>query len=122
MELNGIPQPAINWESANLVDTWKKFKQHIELIFEGPLADKDEKVKITYLLLWIGDKGRDIYNTWKLSEDEKKSLKAHYDKFLAYVQSKTNSLLARCKFRHETKGMNESVEQFITRLKLIARD
>ena len=122
MELNGIPQPLINWDSSNLVDTWKKFQQHVDLIFEGPLADKDDKVKITYLLLWIGDKGRDIYNTWKLSEDDKKSLKSHYDKFLAYVQPKTNSLLSRCKFRHEIQGMNESVEQFITRLKLIARD
>ncbi|CAC5415848.1 unnamed protein product [Mytilus coruscus] len=59
MILNSIPQPAINWESTNLVDKWKKFQQdvHVDLIFEGSLADKDEKVKITYLLLWIGDKG-----------------------------------------------------------------
>ncbi|CAG2256415.1 unnamed protein product [Mytilus edulis] len=121
MDLNGVPQPQMNWDSTNLVDTWKKFKQHVGLILDGPLAEKDEKVKITYLLLWVGEKGRDIYNTWQLSEDDAKKLSVHFDKFLTYVQPKQNSLLARCKFRYETQS-SDTVEQFITRLKLIAKD
>ncbi|CAG2227622.1 EIPR1 [Mytilus edulis] len=66
-------------------------------------------------------RGRDIYNTWQLSEDDAKKLSVHFDKFLTYVQPKQNSLLARCKFRYETQS-SDTVEQFITRLKLIAKD
>ena len=63
MDLNGIPQPQMNWESTNLPETWKKFQQHVRLILDGPLGEKDEKVKITYLLLWVGEKGRDIFSS-----------------------------------------------------------
>ena len=72
MDLSGIPTPHMDWESNNLVASWKKFKQHCELIFAGPLKQKSEEVKVTYLLLWIGDTGRDIFNTWAIPGDEAK--------------------------------------------------
>ena len=62
----------MDWESTNLPEAWKKFQQHVDLIFSGPLSEKDENIKWKYLLLWIGDKGRDIYNTWQLSKDDAK--------------------------------------------------
>ncbi|CAC5357927.1 unnamed protein product [Mytilus coruscus] len=65
--------------------------------------------------------GRDIYNTLQLSEDDAKKLSVNFEKCLAYVQTKQNSLLAMCKFRHETQS-SDTVEQFINRLKLIAKD
>ena len=40
MELTGIPTPKIDWNSSNLVEQWKQFKEHINLIFSGPLTDK----------------------------------------------------------------------------------
>ena len=64
MDLSGVPTPKMDWTSAHISEEWKNFKQHAELIFKGPLADKDEQEKCSYLLLWIGDKGRYIYNTW----------------------------------------------------------
>ncbi len=30
-------------------------------IFEGPLDDKDDSVKVSYLKLWVGDKGLDVF-------------------------------------------------------------
>ena len=64
MDLSGIPTPKFDWESTNLPEQWRKFKSHIELIFDGPLKEKSEEVKVNYLLLWIGDKGRKIRETW----------------------------------------------------------
>lgn len=66
-ELSGIPIPSIDWESASLVETFRHFKRTCELIFNGPLEEKTEKVKIQYLLLWVGDTGRDIRDSWNLS-------------------------------------------------------
>ena len=122
MELTGIPTPHMDWESSNLPDAWKKFKQHVELIFKGPLSERGEVVKVQYLLLWIGDKGRDIYNTWTdLSDADAKKLEPYYTRFQNYVQPKLNPIFGRYKFNNEIQGTN-SFELFVTRLKTLAKD
>ena len=121
MDLSGIPQPRMDWESSNLPEAWKKFQQHVELVFNGPLKAKTEEVKCTYLLLWVGEKGHDIYNTWVLDDDDKKKLKPHYDKFAAYVRPKLNPVFTRYKFNNEVQETH-SIEEFITKLKLLAKD
>ena len=45
MDLSGIPPPKMDWESTNLPEAWKKFQQHVDLIFSGPLSEKDENIK-----------------------------------------------------------------------------
>ena len=40
------PNAMLKLDIDNLVDSWKKFQQHGQLIFDGPLKDKDETVKI----------------------------------------------------------------------------
>ena len=111
----------MDWESTNLIDAWKKFKQHVELILNGPLKEKEELTKINYLLIWIGDKGRDVYNTWKLTEDEKKSLEAHFKKFKEHVQPTLNPVFARYKYNNEVQG-TQTIEQFVIRLRLLIKD
>lgn len=103
-------------------EAWKKFKQHVGLIFDGPLTDKSEPEKVSYLLLWVGEKGRDVYNTWTgISEADAKKLNTYYDKFKNYVQPKLNPIFARYKFNNELQG-SSSIDQFVTRLKLLATD
>ena len=43
----------------------------LQLIFDGPLKAKEDKVKATYMLLWICGKGRKIFNSFDLTADEK---------------------------------------------------
>lgn len=57
MEAYGVPAPRMDWDSSNLPDAWRRFKQHVELMFSGPLKDKSEEQKCSFLLLWLGDKG-----------------------------------------------------------------
>lgn len=85
IEAFGVPTPKMDWDSTNLADTWRRFKQHTELMFTGPLKEKNEQEKCSFLLLWIGDKGRDVSNTWTLTEA--KLLKT-YDKFTDYLTQK----------------------------------
>lgn len=55
---------------------------------------KEEKV--SFLPLWVGDKGIDIYNTFPVfSAKEKKRLKPQLDNFLAYVQTKLKPIFTR---------------------------
>ena len=122
MDLSGIPTPVMNWEASNLPEAWKKFQQHVELVFNGPLEKKSEKAKCTYLLLWIGEKGRDIFNTWSdVSEEERHKLATYYVRFKAHIQPKLNSIFARYKFNMEIQK-ESTIEEFVTRLKLLAID
>ena len=53
-------------------------------------------------------------------EDPRK-LKTLYDRYKAHVQPKLNPIFARFKFNNEIQG-SSTVEQFITRLRLLAVD
>ena len=113
--------PRMDWDSSNLPDAWRKFRQHVELMFSGPLSAKREEEKCSYLLLWIGEKGRDVFNTWTLTADEKKVLKTYYDGFEAYVIPKANPIFARYKFHERMQGDSENFDHFVTELKLLVK-
>ncbi|KAL0161181.1 hypothetical protein M9458_044906, partial [Cirrhinus mrigala] len=122
METYGIQAPRMDWTSANLPEAWRRFKQQAELMFSGPLREKREPEKCSYLLLWIGEKGLDIYNTWSLSEDEAKKLQTYYDKYAAYITPKSNPIYARYRFHEKMQAAGETFEHFITELKLLVKD
>ena len=52
-----LPNPTIDWGAPNLPEAWKKIKQLVDLMFNGPLLSKTEDVKVNYFLIWIGEKG-----------------------------------------------------------------
>ena len=54
----------MRWDDTNLPGQWQKFMRHTALMFSGPLKSKTEEEKVSYLSLWVGDKGRDIQHTW----------------------------------------------------------
>ncbi|KAL6455152.1 hypothetical protein MHYP_G00364050 [Metynnis hypsauchen] len=122
MDSTGIPTPRMDWDSSNLPDAWRKFRQHVELMFSGPLASKKEEERCSYLLLWVGEKGRDVFNTWTLTADERKLLTTYYDRFETYVTPKANPIFARYKFHEKIQGNSESFDQFMTELRLLAKD
>ncbi|XP_053391905.1 uncharacterized protein LOC123552774 [Mercenaria mercenaria] len=62
-----VKTPSINWDSRDLKTEFKKFKTHCNFMFGGPLNSKSEEQKVNYLMLWVGEKGRDIYSTWTLN-------------------------------------------------------
>ena len=70
--------PKMNWSSGDLPSAWKASKQHREFTFGGPLKQESEEVKCNYLMLWVGDKGREIYSTWQLGVDEAKKIDTYY--------------------------------------------
>ena len=79
IELSGITPPKFVWEDTHLLQQWERLKRHIELIFNGPLKEKDEEEKIALLLLWIGEKGRELHAKWTgISADDAKKLDTYY--------------------------------------------
>ncbi len=50
-------------------------------MFDGPYKDKSDEAKVAYLLLFVGERGREIYNTLNLSADDRKSVTRINDAF-----------------------------------------
>ena len=122
--MDSVPQPRLEWESGNIPEAWKKFKQHLQLMFKGPFKGKSEEEKCAYQLLWIGENGRDVYNAWEstVSADDKNKLATYYTNFEEYVTPKSNPVFARYKFYNKQQDRDESFDHFLTELKLLVKD
>ena len=112
----------MDWSSGDLPSPWKAFKQHCEFTFGGPLKQKSEEVKCNYQMLWIRDKGLEIYSAWELRAEEAKKLNTYYTKYEAYVKPKSNRVFARYKFHQKVQQEGESFAQFLADLKLLVQD
>ena len=76
--LSGIECPQMHWDGDNLKENWRRFKQHMELMFSDPLISRQEAEKCSYLLIWVGQKGQDTYNTWTdITTEDKSKLKTY---------------------------------------------
>ena len=119
--LNFGAVPSMNWEVDSLEQSWKTFKNHVKFVFSGPLKEKSEEEKCSYLMIWVGEKGREIYSTWNLSEEEQKVIKNYYDKFENYVKPRTNLIYNRYKFQSKIQ-QEDTFEQFCTSLQVLVKD
>ena len=112
----------MNWDAKDLPGAFKAFKSHADFMFGGPLQKQTEAIKCNYLMIWAGEKGRAIFSTWTLLDEEKNKLKTYYEKFEQFVKPRSNIIYSRfmLKSRHQQDG--ESFEQFITDLKILLKD
>ena len=98
-DLARVRSPQLDLESENLPERWKRFRQHVELMFSVSLASKNEEEKCNYLLIWCGEKGRDIANTWSdVTDEDKKKLKTYFERFANHVKPKCEPVFSRYKF------------------------
>lgn len=121
-ELAGLPSPRMDWHSSDPPQTFRKFRATCELYFSGPLKDKSEEEKISYLLIWTGDEGIELASTWSLTADQKKKLSTYWDKFEDYVAPKSNFRLARFKLRTIKQGKDETVDSFLKQVRVLVSE
>ena len=97
MEIS-VPYPTMDWTSDNLKEAWTRFKNHATLMFEGPLSEKTEKVQCAFLLIWLGDKGRDIFSTFTFTKEEKDKIQSYMNKLTKYFNPKKQHCLLKVPF------------------------
>ena len=115
--------PSMDWTSPGDVHSrFKMFKQKCALIFDGPLHGQDEDKKVRLLLLWVGDKGLEIYNTATFAtEAAKLQLTPVFEKLEAYAKPQSNQILARFQLRCLKQG-DMPLEEFVTKARLLIED
>ena len=115
--------PSMNWSSSGDVHKrFKLFRQKCEFIFEGLLEGVDLKKQVRHLLLWVGDKGLEIYNTttWA-ADDDKDKTEPVLNALENYTKPQSNQILSRCQLRCLKQG-DMSSEEFVTKARLLVDD
>jgi len=117
MDLNGVKSPQMDG---------KRLRQHVELMFGGPLSPKKEEEKCysgSYLLIWCVKRGtRHCQHLVQCYEDDEKKFKTYLEKLATHVKPKCHLVYSRCKFNRREEAESETVVQFVTDLKLLVRD
>ena len=104
-----------------LPNAFRSFRQYCNLIFEGPYSTKSEREKVTFLLLWTGRHGIDLYNSWTWnSPEDKHKLDAVWKKFSDHIEPKVNAYLARFQLCQLKQHSDEAVDDFIARCRVAA--
>ena len=73
----------------DVADTWRKWKQTMELYLQLCMNEKSEKEKCSIFLYVIGQTGHDIYNAMTLPEDERDKNQHAFCKIRGILQTKT---------------------------------
>ncbi|TGZ52028.1 Uncharacterized protein DBV15_12119 [Temnothorax longispinosus] len=102
---NGGKNPIITDFCGNITENYKKFKQRVNIYMTANgLHQKSSEVKVAIFLNTIGEKGIDIFNNFRLNEDDQK-----------------NSDLVVRKF-DKIQEPNEPVDNFVKELKKLAQN
>ena len=110
------PPGELTFDSGNQAENWRMWRQEMELYQQLSMADDSEKDKCAAFLYLIGRRGREVYNTWTLEEDERDNIRVLYNKFANYFQPKQNIILERYKFNLKTQAEGETLDEFVTEI------
>ncbi|XP_006813690.1 uncharacterized protein LOC102809558 [Saccoglossus kowalevskii] len=89
------------------------------------MADKTDAEKSKVIQYIIGPEGREIFETFEFTEedDDKSTVpKDILDKFEKHFALKKSLVVSRHKFNTRNQGRNESIDDFVTALKILAKD
>ena len=109
-------------DGTSVAEKWRRWRQTMELFIELSMSGKSEKEKCSAFLYIIGQAGRDIFNAFVLTAEERDKVKILFAKFENYCKPKRNVTVERYKFNTRMQAAEESIDQFVTALRLIAKD
>ena len=111
------------WTSQDLSHEWRQFCRQASCILDGPLHDKEENIKVSYLKMWVGDKGLDVFEGFQFATPEDKAkLAVVVKKYEEYCASRKNHIMAALKFNERQEADGESFDSFLTDLKILVKD
>ena len=117
------PPPEMDFSMAdgtNVAKKCRKWKQTMDLYLTLAVLEKLEKDKCATFLYMIGQTGRDIYDTMTFAEKEESKLDVLFTKFDTYCKPKQNITVERYHFNMRAQEANETINQYVTEIKLIA--
>ena len=111
----------LDFDATNLAEAWRKWKSAMQLYLDTLPPTVKERQKTAKLLLQIGEKGREVYSTWKIPAAQL-TVACLMEKFDNYCAPKKNLIIERHKFLHQAQNDGESIDSYVTTLKKLASD
>ena len=115
-------EPEINWNAPNLTEEWRRFQQLAELMFLGPLKKISDEEKAAYILIWVGNEGRDIFNSWNATPKQGQDVEFLFANFKKHTEPKKNALFSRYVFQCRKQREDETFAAFATDLRVLVKD
>uniref|UniRef100_A0A0L8FJZ7 Retrotransposon gag domain-containing protein n=1 Tax=Octopus bimaculoides TaxID=37653 RepID=A0A0L8FJZ7_OCTBM len=112
--------PTMNWDADDIVEAFKKFKQKTQLAFKSFLKGTTADEKVSYTLLWTGEKGLDLFNSWDMSESDCNNPDTFLQKFERHLEPRSNHRIHRYEFQGLKQDPQETIDHFLSRLKNVA--
>ena len=110
--------PHMDWANPDQGSAIKLFKQQCELYFSVKEVKKEKQVD--HILLFTGANGIRMFNSWGLGEAEGKDPEVVWNKLISHIQPRENFRVARLYLQKLRQHESESVDEFVSRLKLQA--
>ena len=119
-----ITKPSFNWESCNLHEAFKIFKNQAKyLLIDGQYKSCGDQDKVGALLNWLCPKSYGVYNELEFSEGKSKTNVQHVLKaFEAYFKPMQFLFQSWYQLGGQYSGSFKSQMDFMLKLKEIAND
>ena len=111
--------PHMDWQSANTAEAFKLFKQRCQLFFR--VKNIASESQVDHILLLAGEEGLRRFNSWSLSDEDAQKPDIIWDKFTAQIEPASNYRVARLYLQRFRQLEGESVDDFISRMRLQAQ-
>ena len=110
-----------DFDSNDLPQTWRRWKEEIELYLKVVMASQQGSTKVKLVLYLIGSKGRIICNAINFeSSDEERTVEDILKGLEDCSGPSKNKTVERYKFFTQVQGRDESIEKFVTEIKMLA--
>lgn len=120
MESSMRPPAALSFDG-NLKENWRKWRQRFELYLKATGLDtKPAERQVAVLLHVIGDEALDRFDTFGLSDEEKKVVQTVINAFENFCTPKANESVDRHIFFTRKQQPGETFSSFITDLKKLS--
>ena len=116
------PPTGLNLSSKNKSENWKLYKQQWQNYqIVAQLNKKTEEYRIALFLYSIGPKAVKTYNSFDLSDEDKRNLDAIIAAFDKYAIGETKVTFERYLFNKRDQQEGESIDQFVAELRILAQ-
>ena len=124
------PPRELSFETDNLSAAWKKWRKFFEFYLTAAEKDtKSDKIKISILMSCIGEKDREVYETFEFppkandgEPDPEMVLANVLAKFETYCTPRKNTTILRHKFFTYKQEDGQCFSDFVTHLKRLSQD
>lgn len=106
----------------NLSENWKRFKRNFDIfMIAGELTAKSDEIKINLLLNAVGEEAVRNYDSFDMTEDERKVYNDVVKAFDEFCTPKKNTVYERYMFYQRNQGDGEPFDTFLIHIRQLAR-